>query len=126
MNTLKYILWAVLAKIPFLYLLLITVNIFSALSTDVHEWLAPVLCTINAVAGISFIALALFVLQFGMPCRKKCEKCRSSILVSYRLESGDDKREPERYEHFYNVTECPLCGNKKILHIKSEKGRRFA
>jgi DNA-directed RNA polymerase subunit RPC12/RpoP len=110
MNTLKYSLWVLLSKIEFFYFVLIILNIFENIPS-----------TLNIIAGVSLILICVFFSEFGTPQRKICEKCGSKIQLFYTLESGDDRREPNKYEHIYKVEECPRCRNKVMLHLKKEK-----
>ena len=121
MNTVKYIFWLILRKISFLYILLIIANVLSALFAGIGGTLAPMLPHANLIAILSFYPFVLFIVHFGIPYRKKCEKCGSKIQIFYELESGDDRKEPNKYEHFFRVTECPRCRNKEVRHIKMEK-----
>jgi hypothetical protein len=120
-NTIKYALWTIAAKIPFLYLGILILDILSALFSPAKDALGQTFVFANIIAGVGFVPYALFILEFGQPIRRKCEKCVSKIQIAYTLESGNDVGEPDEYEHIFKVVECPLCRHKKIRHTKTEK-----
>ncbi|MCK9351870.1 MAG: hypothetical protein WCT49_03380 [Candidatus Paceibacterota bacterium] len=102
------------------YLLLILANIIALLGAVTPTHFNMLLET-DFFSAVSLIPFFLLIDTLGVPMYQKCDACGSRAKIRYRLKSGNDASNPDKYEHFFDVEECLFCKKKDVHHVKSEK-----